>query len=275
MRAFALARCGLLAICLLAADCGGRVEVSQIGMGQPDSATSDGGTDTAATDAYATDADAEDSGQPEANPHCVSPGGFAICGSATECAPDSAACVYCLNPDLPVLPCINDAWVADSPDFCWVCEDSRVCVGFTPGDPSSTVFCVLFEVGQLYAAAGFADIVAYADYSAWTGEPVPEPTTCLQDGLYCGGHCGPCAAGQVCTGRSPRHPIGICAFEPMLQKECTRADPSQCPDGTACFVFEVDAASQPRADSKGYCLPIDACKQYATGLPGGGWCSAG
>ncbi len=143
---------------------------------------------------------------------------------------------------------------------------------FEPGDDGLEV---PFSAGVYFAADGQADRVAYADFGLWTGDPIPEPTQCPQlAGIdACGGFCGGCSAGKICTGRSPLHPYGLCVAKDAAICSVNPAAPQpKCPKGQQCFVFQVEPARQPVADAIGYCLPSAECQAYATNLPGGGKC---
>lgn len=132
--------------------------------------------------------------------------------------------------------------------------------------------CAPFELGQLYANNGAADRVRYADYTPWTGEPLPLPETCpTAAGVkLCGGYCGTCGAGQVCTGRSPTHPYGICVG--IDGSDC-RSGALACGAGEKCFFFSMPDPAEGDGYRPGYCLPEEACRAAVDSLPGGGECA--
>jgi hypothetical protein len=203
-------------------------------------------------------------------PECSTPSGYIICGGDFECPLDSAECVYCLDRRLAqtggVSICVNSA-----PDFtqCYRCPDGELCVQYT--QLRKFLYCAPGEVGLLFGAAGAPEQVRYADYGMFTGDPLPEPTTCpaVSGFTLCGGACGGCPAGSVCTGRSPLHPYSLCVPE-IPGCGVARA----CSGGDGCFVFRVEPEAQPLADELGYCLPLSECMAAAENLPGGGFCVA-
>lgn len=204
---------------------------------------------------------------------CSSPDGMAICNGPAERPQSGDLCQYCVDPDSEISYCSTDALVDDhafSGD-CWACADGHVCVqgGKWESYPSYAGECVPFSIGALFAKAGHANRVRYADFSLFTGDPLPEPESCPTiDGVtLCGGHCGGCPAATVCTGRSPLHPYGVCA--PIYQ-DCDPEHP--CDPGDGCFVWQVEPEAQPTADNYGICYPLALCQKMAAEVPGGGKC---
>lgn len=133
--------------------------------------------------------------------------------------------------------------------------------------PTAALDVVPFNAGVIIAKHGQVDRLGYADYGVWTGAPLPEPKTCpsIPDVPTCGGYCGGCPVGQICTGRSPLHPYGI----------CVAVSDATCPTCSAdkgCFTFKVEPAHQAVADTVGFCLPLKECQALAANLPGGGFC---
>lgn len=154
------------------------------------------------------------------------------------------------------------------------CADGEILAEFT----SSLAYflCVDPEVGQLMANAGYPERVRYADWGLWTGAPLPEPGTCpTVDGFtICGGTCGGCPEGRVCTGRSPLHPYGICVTAPLSGNATYCGDDkNHCDPGQSCFRFTVEPDAQALADLHGWCFGPDECNAIAAGLPGGGTCT--
>jgi hypothetical protein len=151
---------------------------------------------------------------------------------------------------------------------CYLCPDGKVCIDLAHDQYITN--CVPYNMGKLYADAGNADSVRYADLSLFTGEPLPEPTTCPTfDGFpICGGNCGGCPPETVCTGRSPRHPYRICA----PNNSCAPSKEIWCGAGQGCFVWTVEPEAQELANESGYCYPLATCQAMAAELPGGGSC---
>lgn len=134
---------------------------------------------------------------------------------------------------------------------------------------------VPFNAGIIVAKHGQTDRLGYADRGVWTGASLPEPKTCpsIADVPTCGGYCGGCPVGQVCTGRSPLHPYGICI--PQDAGVCSRVtgiNGSTCSASEGCFIFKVEAEHQMVADATGFCVPYQECQALAASLPGGGFC---
>lgn len=133
--------------------------------------------------------------------------------------------------------------------------------------------------GWLYLLNGYADLARYADYGAFDGTPLPEPTTCpteLTALPVCGGQCGlDCGdvggPDYVCSGRSKLHPYGVCVRINWYPHECSPAEPCQDPE-RSCFSFTVDGENQTLADEHGFCMLHDDCEGLAAVLPGGGTC---
>jgi hypothetical protein len=121
-------------------------------------------------------------------------------------------------------------WPVEYPShLCVACADGNLCFLLDPrqltawkylGQTDAFAFfvCGGQEYGWLLAQSGHADMVRYADRSAYTNEALPEPATCPSfPGLpLCGGACGSCATG-TCMGRSPRHPYSLCVLNGIGQ----------------------------------------------------------
>ena len=149
-------------------------------------------------------------------------------------------------------------------------RDGNVLYAF-PG--KSFLVEIPFSGAQFLDAHGEGHRLAYADTGKWTGEPLPLPTACpeVPEVDLCGGNCGGCPAGQLCTGRSPLHPWSFCISE--TAGNCTPVNRDfQCEVGEGCFTYTVQPEQQPIADGVGICLPTARCNAAAAGLPGGGKC---
>lgn len=240
--------------------CGGEAVVTDAGDSGPDGTAFDGGTP-------------DDAGFTA----CSTPEGLAICGTATPCAVlGSPPCQACTFPEAGVSIC-TDTVVNGFHGSCAACGDGLVCIDQSGGTVANEgLVCVDYNLGVLIAKYDAA-LVHYADLGDWTGDPLPKPATCpgVSGFTLCGGNCGGCSAGEVCTGRSPLHPYGFC-FD-ALGERCT-ADKSVPCDADAgpqsCFVFNVQPDAQPIANDYGKCMSPAMCQAIATGLPGGGTCYA-
>ena len=142
----------------------------------------------------------------------------------------------------------------------------------------ATYDCVPEQVGVLYAKNGWARAVRYADYSLYTGDPLPVATTCpsLPGAALCGGPCGNCPSGQVCTGRSPLHPYSLCVPDATGSTAQIKSSGSKyvaCAKGYGCFSFTDASQAQTLAYVDTDCLPVAAC-MAAEAISGGGKCDA-
>jgi hypothetical protein len=134
---------------------------------------------------------------------------------------------------------------------------------------------VPFSAGLIVASYGQEARLGYADRGKWTGKPIPQPTECpkLANVPTCGGYCGGCPVGEICTGRAPLHPYGLCI--PKSAGVCSlvpEVNGSECKLNERCFVFTVEPEHQFAANAKGFCLPQAVCEATAANLPGGGSC---
>jgi hypothetical protein len=218
----------------------------------------------------------QDAGHGEADAvwtQCSTPGDLRVCGGPAGCDATGKTC-DCLRlcgdaGDLAV--CSTPAFPTGPSAICFLCRDGNVCIMEQPCSMTDLV-CVPFEMGVLFANNGAADRVRYADFSRWTGDQLPEPNTCpsLSGATVCGGHCGGCANGEICTGRSPLHPYGICVAQ---AKSCRGGQAGACgSQSEGCFTFKVQPDVQALATINGICLPLGQCQAIAGELPGGGTC---
>lgn len=217
-----------------------------------------------------------------------------------ECStPDNAFCGYAQCTACPgALPCFSDtvdggrtyglcAYLGDweLPEYLMNApEDGRIIYDVYPLKAASSHWLWGFTVSLPFSAGLYLEAhdksqyVTYADRGKWTGAPLPEAKECPEvAGLdLCGGNCGGCPAGELCTGRSPLHPWGFCVPESVNEKDgnCTAATSGNlyCSAGYRCFLYDVEEEQQPVADANGFCLPTALCDAAAAGLPGGGRC---
>ena len=239
------------------------------------------------------DDEGTDGGWGDAWTACTAPGGVAICGgSHTACAQNllSSTCdcetlANWAHSGAPVPG--DDLSVCNSTSLYRMCPDGQIMVSipassvdqFQQHPKSSKYECEPVEDAVLYARNGWKRSVLYADYSVYSGDPLPTPATCpsVSGVTLCGGACGggSCPAGSVCTGRSPLHPYSFCA--PDLSGDLVTADGQygyvSCGPGYGCFAFKVQPEAQNFANAYVYCIPTALCLA-AIDLPGGGLCDA-
>jgi hypothetical protein len=175
-----------------------------------------------------------------------------------------------------------------APPQCGMCgSDGHLCAASYFGTILG-LDCVDTAVCDRLESDGFEDACNYTDTTRRTKTLVPTPA-CPPNGRelgMCGGACGACVGDAQCTGRSPTHPFGVC--EPLHLLNSTTGDTIAnrrcdfgvkyfspwCPDGYACASFRVGSADdQVIADSFGFCLNLDKCKQLRSSLPGGLRCA--
>lgn len=204
---------------------------------------------------------------------CTSPDGIAVCNGPNACQPatsDKCGCGQMGDPNnlgfcnLGGFHVPTEGKACDPGDYGFICLEEHPY-------PNVSVYAEAdYNLGVLFAQNGAASRVRYADLSLWTGDPIPDPSTCPNLGPNvqpCGGSCGTCPSGQICFGGSPIHPIGYCA----PAGECSVT--SACNAGQSCFTFVVQAEAQGDADQTGTCLASSDCDALAKNLPGGGKCT--
>lgn len=209
---------------------------------------------------------------------CVSEEGVRLCGTKSHCYEAGPHC------DCRPLPHIGKAgdgtvelgYCAGSvPDLwlCGSCFDGEVCVEIFYADAP---FCASESLARLYVAHGAGDLAYYADYTPYTGDPLPEPTECPPpqgELALCGGKCGGCSGDRLCTGRSPTHPWGICADQGFFR--CTQGSDTGCKTDEACLLLAAelpDPAGDPLKLFPSLCVPHADCAAYAAAIPGGATC---
>ena len=200
---------------------------------------------------------------------CSTSEGYELCGAATICN------VNCTCSGKDYGTCVTAPSPYDGLD-CTPGVDGNVCTAEHNGDGSLFWIDTAYDFGALLAQSGAATQVRYADLSLWTGDPLPNPTTCPTIGAsLCGGACGQCPNNQVCVGRSPVHPVGVCDPDQTAPCGPDSAFDYPCPAPNGCFVYSVQTAAQPDANIRGICVPLAQCQALAQGLPGGGVCTPG
>jgi len=219
---------------------------------------------------------------------CSSPDGYMVCGGPNDCNAGTECAKACAG-TTELEPCGSNAttdnyFQCDDPP----CPDGYLCLltdGVKRTDAPLLGECVVDQIGQLFHLNSEDSRLLYADFSAYDGAPLPNPSSCPTSGsaslVFCGGSCGdtcphdgPLPPYHACFGRSPNHPYSICA---VIGPSCTPSDQSGCvswADQTAtpqgCMIFVDDAASQPNADAHGLCVPQDTCQAAASFYPPGG-----
>lgn len=258
------------------AACGGSVTVDigdAAGGGGSDASDGSSGSSGSTGGSGGMGAAGADAGGDSASTPCSAPD-WEGCGSP-DCPDSRPGCIQCNG--------TSDAGLI------FICAESLIIgLGGKPLDghvlltmqPSFTTLPLLdeevpFSAGVIVANHGQADRLAYADRGVWTGQPIPKPTDCpkIQDVSTCGGYCGGCPFGQVCTGRSPLHPYGLCI--PTDAGVCSLVSDingSTCKKGEGCFTYTVEPEHQHVADGTGFCMPLAQCQATAANLPGGGHC---
>lgn len=201
---------------------------------------------------------------------CSSPAGVLVCGGPNACPDDTSKC-GCL---LPVNGGVGICATQVDDKDCVVAGDGFVCIE-TDFPNLGDWYEGPFDLGVLFAANGAAARVRYADDGAWTGDPLPVPSSCptMQNGFLCGGACGNCPANHRCHGRSPLHPVGICVpqFGDSFNDSCNSAANQPCFHADdACFSYKVEPEAQAFADALSICLPSAFCAELSQSLPGNG-----
>ncbi len=225
------------------------------------------------------------------NTACTAAGGASICGgSATACSAaltsQTCNCEVLANVIAlggTVRP--NDVSVCGGTELprTRLCADGEILVAAPASSVDTAVastaisyVCAPFEDAELYAASGWARAVLYADYSDYTGNPLPSASSCpaVPGVTLCGGACGSCDQGLYCTGRSPVHPYSFCVPDLAADESATASGQhgfTSCGPGYGCFAYSVQVDAQPLANDDSFCLPEALC-EAATNIPGGGMC---
>lgn len=202
---------------------------------------------------------------------CSAPDGVRVCGGKYQC-PECSKKEGCYDTFLEggVVPC--GFYNVDS--LCRPGGSAALCV--SPTIPVTSVWTeAAWNVGALFAKNGEGDRVRYADMGLFTGDPVPDPTSCpdLSPFQPCGGACGACASGR-CIGRGPKHPVGICLGVVPDGGGCDAVAGPGCAAAEACFTYLVEPAAQGIADRVGMCMPKADCASLSAKLPGGAKCTS-
>ncbi|MBI2396040.1 MAG: hypothetical protein HYV09_41135 [Deltaproteobacteria bacterium] len=245
---------------VLAVHCGGAVEPS-------DSAETDGSTDASAETAV------------DAASACTFPNGVRICSET--CGADFKSCEVCVQfkdvdgRKMAVGTCTTDGDKMLGARCPRCSEPGYLCAQQEIDD---TLVCVNPAICETQKARGDSTRPCYwPDVTPWSGaEPIPN-VGCPAAGLdLCGGGCGDaCPTGTSCFGRSPSHPIGICArvFREGGGALGCRRGSFGCNTGEACFIYKVDPTQQMLANEHGFCMQVDRCISIKNVLPGGAFCT--
>jgi hypothetical protein len=242
----------------------------------------------------ASDADFTSCTTPEGYQICATQGVLPICPTNTACeqctCDDFGGIPGCLGLCAPTVHTLLDAGLLTNRS----CEkwcDEAICFSAIPtGGPENSAYqCVPSSIGVLLgkyeqdAASGYRNVVRYGDMSAWTGDPIPNIACPAVTGYaLCGGACGACGdTGDICAGRSPLHPFGVCVpSQPPVGQDNSLGDagkngPTTCASdaGEGAVAFIVDAPSQHLANQYGRCMPLATCQAIAGSFPGGATCT--
>jgi hypothetical protein len=181
------------------------------------------------------------------------------------------------------MPSAGGVCWADAPEAaaeqCFACADGEVCV---QRDDAQLV-CISAGVCAALWDLGVTDVCRYADKGQYDHTPLPEPSgPCPAPGAnaLCGGACGSCTYAR-CTGRSPRHPFGVCqelsGVGPALFDTCTLENgvlttPCPFPSASICGVFDAAPSDIEASKHYGLCAEESVCLKRASSLPGGYLC---
>lgn len=152
---------------------------------------------------------------------------------------------------------------------CFACEDGEVCIERKPGQ----LYCVPESVCARLWLLGARGVCRYTDLAAYDARPLPVLASCpTTETALCGGPCKPCF-GDVptpCTGRSPDHPQGFCAY--YIWDPCSLDDAGYllgCKPDRYCGVFRHPGADYAVARLHGRCADEASCLALSKHLPGG------
>jgi hypothetical protein len=266
---------------VLLGGCGGKIQ---------DLPTADGGTDqdVGTTDSdtgllpdTALEADVPLPDSPPADP-CKLSDGTPVCGTAGCPDPHPGGCTGGQVNCMPFKDaagglssfgvCIQDvAKVGKSYHICTVCDEGQLCASMS-AYPSPV--CVQAALCDRLAQSGMSTACWWSDKTTWApGQTIPTascPVTAGGLGI-CGEACPTCGDGLFCTGRSPTHPLGVCAG--VYSQACNGPGGATCAASEACFSFKSDSASnQDISNHYGFCMPTVRCKGLRGTLPGGAFC---
>jgi hypothetical protein len=193
-----------------------------------------------------------------------------VCQGPNRCPVDTSCQCVATN-DTELGYCADDS----SPRGCLDAAEGEACIDLIDTcDFGANVNCwdaKPFELARLFGVNGAGARARYADFSDWTGDPLPQVDSCpvLASAQLCGPSCSPCPSNAYCHGRSPIHPFGVClpsVFISCIGNSC--ADPAK-----RCFTYTVQPETQMLANGVGMCLPSAVCNDLAENLPGGASCN--
>lgn len=284
-----------LACATVVAACGGRVHEDG---GQPGSETTNTDTSIDTTDVATmvdngvADAGLDTAADVDVAPPADAPIGCSFVDGTEMCGGAGKRCGDCAGSDLCVSFAGTDG-TSTAADFgvCWpryaaktvlpaahpcgACPATDLLCASVTSYPN--LFCATRAACETLDARGHANSCWFADTTPWRSDAVIPPVACPPVVGLCGPSCGPCSAGEVCIGRSPRHPLGVCARPTRsgtadVANRCRREAPA-CPSGEACLIFSVSPeGDQKLADAYGICLTTKICSSGAASLPGGASC---
>ena len=263
--------CRLLTVAALvavASACGGRAVIDRAGSG---GGATDGG------------------GSGGGGSVCES-AGVRLCGGANSTCPElpppacpGFGCTPALDRDDfspgPAGACWADVAGAASLQ-CTACRDGEVCAQRY----DDQLVCVPEAMRAAIFALGATTVCRYADKAHYDATALPSGGGACPGSWLCGGACGECASADTrCTGRSPLHPVGLCAPIPTgLPQELEVAPCALDADGDVlvdcsasmyvdalCAVYDVPPEDQAAARRWGMCISDGVCIAIAQNIPGG------
>lgn len=191
-------------------------------------------------------------------PDCKTPPGTPNCSTVVD-IDNNTAFKYC-DTD-PALLFLGDCGAFCSADRC--CHKTS----------GNGLQCADLKVCEEGVALG-KGYYTYTDRTKYEGQPIPLPVDCAASVTKigtCAPNCGSCTDNEICSGRSPTHPLGVCFPAEPAQIFSCGSEKNLCLASELCLFFD----HVPPESVDGYigvCIPADACLQLARYLPGGAYC---